>query len=108
MSLKRYCISGCKNLNPISFPNTIESVSIDPFGFSGINWSEVNLPEEVKKISISGYAFSGCTASSVYLPPNVAFISSMAFDRCNATIKVKSGSYAEQWAIKNNKAYEIV
>ena len=108
VSLKRYCISGCKNLNPISFPNTIESVSIDPFGFSGINWSEVNLPEEVKKISISGYAFSGCTASSVYLPPNVTFISSMAFDRCNATIKVKSGSYAEQWAIKNNKAYEVV
>ena len=108
VSLNRYCISGCKNLNPISFPNTIELIDVEPFGFSGVNWSEVNLPEEVKKILIQGYAFSGCTANSVYLPPNVTFIGSTAFDGCNSTIKVKSGSYAEQWAIKNNKAYEIV
>ena len=60
--------------------------------------------------SIGDYAFRKCISlTSITIPDSVTSIGREAFRGCNElTMKVHSGSYAEEYAKKNNINYEII
>lgn len=73
----------CKNLKTVKLPNTLTSIGSGAFLFSGL--SEISIPSSVTSIGEG------------------------AFDEINDenfTIKCKSGSYAEQYAIEHNIKYQ--
>lgn len=73
----------CKNLKTVKLPNTLTSIGSGAFLFSGL--SEISIPSSVTSIGEG------------------------AFDEINDenfTIKCKSGSYAEEYAIEHNIKYQ--
>ncbi len=60
--------------------------------------------------TIEKYAFAGCTSlKSIYIPSTVTSIDKTSFSlNPQLTIQCKADSYAEQYCIDNNLAYELV
>lgn len=75
-----------------------------PAGKTGLLFT---VPDSVT--SIIDLAFSGCTSlRSLTIPKSITYIGSRAFNNCpNLTIHVVTGSYAHQFALQNNIAYEL-
>ena len=65
------------------------------------------LPDGVT--TIDDYAFYSCSSlSSITVPESVTSIGTRAFDRCGATIKGFTGSYAMAYAAENKIPFESV
>ena len=84
-------------------------ISIGERAFSDCSsLTSIELPEGVT--SIGDYAFFGCSSlTSIELPEGVTSIENYAFMGCsNLIIYCKEGSYAQQYAIKNELKYELI
>ena len=93
--------SGCTGLTSVTIPTSVTEIGDRTFfGCTGL--TSVTIPARVKKIG--WYAFFGCTGlTSVTIPARVKKIGKSAFEKCkNLTIHAPAGSYAEEYAKKNN------
>ena len=70
-----------------------------------ISLEEIFLPETVERIDDN--AFMGCTGlKSINIPETVTTIENNAFKGCdNVVLRVASGSYGEQYAIRRKIKY---
>ncbi len=96
----KYAFSECSNLVNIEIEPGVRT--IDNYAFSNCtSLISITLPDSVT--SIGGYAFKGCSnLTDVFLP---AEITNIGYQPNNATFHVAKNSYAEGWAIENNKSY---
>ncbi|MBM6871433.1 leucine-rich repeat protein [Pseudoflavonifractor phocaeensis] len=97
--------SGCTSLTSVIIPEGV--TKIGPSAFSGCtSLAGVDIPEGVTEIDTG--AFSGCTSlTSVTIPASVTQIGPCAFLWCkNLTVHAPAGSYAQQYAQRNNIRFE--
>ena len=93
--------SGCVNLTSITIPGSVTKIGLA--AFSGCTrLTSVTIPTGVTEIGES--AFRSCTdLTSVTIPEGVTEIGGAAFEKCKKlTIHAPAGSYAEEYAKKNN------
>lgn len=116
---------GCSNLTSISIPNGVTSIEDSAFNECS-SLTSITIPDSVTSIGM--YAFCGCSSlTSIKIPNNVTTIEDNAFDGCCNLISVTilnkltsigedafidcdhlksiitpAGSYAEEYAKKNN------
>lgn len=97
----------CNELTSIVIPESVHTIEFNAFRDCGALTS-VNIPKSVTSI---GYdAFRGCySLKSVTLPYHVASMGDGVFKGCGRiTVRVYSGSYAEQWCKDNNVQYSVI
>ena len=98
--------SKCRNLKEIKFPAALNSIVAYAFDYS-TSIEEITIPDGALSISIA--AFSNIDAlKKVTLPASLTFISDEAFRSCknfktgDLVVIAPEGSYAYNWAVKNN------
>lgn len=99
----------CRKLETIELPATIKDFGIYTFSASGLK--SVTIPESTTFTSIDHYAFYQCQQlKEVVLPATITSIEDDAFNDCPnpITIKAPNGSYSQNYAKKNNFAFEVV
>lgn len=96
-----YAFKGCSNLADIKLPDNL--IYFD----SGVFWNctsitSIKIPDSLKSMGSQG--FQGCSSlTRIEIPRTLTSIGYMAFYMCdNLTIYGESGSYAEEYAKKNN------
>ena len=97
--------SGCTSLTNVILPEGVKKIGDSAFeGCTGL--ASVTIPKGVKEIG--SFAFSGCTGlASVTIPASVTAIGGWAFQGCeHLTIHAPAGSYAQQYAQRNNIRFE--
>ena len=101
-SIGSFAFLSCKGLTNVTIPNSV--ITIHSFAFAGCtDLTNVTIPDSVT--SIDGNAFNGCVGmTSIVLPQSVAKIESSAIPEY-AVIYGYIGSYAQQWAEENNRAF---
>lgn len=120
--------SHCAGLKEISLPDGL--AEIEPYTFCGTAIEEIRVPAGVQRIgywafsgcdsllrvelpdsvtAIDDYAFRDCLRLSVLnLPAAVRRIGNKVFDECHhLTLTVDSGSYAEEYALKQGLKYKL-
>ena len=127
-SIRSDAFFGCSNLTNITIPNSVTSIgsrvfrdcksltsvtisnsvkSIGGYVFCDCkSLTSVIIPNSVK--SISSGAFWGCSnLTSITIPDSITSIANFAFYGCSSlTIHAKTGSYAEQFAKRNQIPFE--
>lgn len=95
----------CRELKEIKFKNGVKYISRSAFNYCS-NLTEINLPDSV--LHIDTRAFRDCVKlKKIRIPESVGYIGKEAFYNCpSLIIKCKKGSYAEQYAIKNEISYD--
>ena len=105
-SIGSHAFYNCSSLKNINIPDGV--TYIGSYAFSGCNGiTDISFPKGLKHIGFS--AFCQCSELvSVTIPDSVTNIEDLAFLGCDKLkeIKVKSGSYAEKWALDNN--YQVI
>jgi len=97
----------CGDLIRVIIPDSVTRIDIEAFeGCSGL--TDVTIPANAT--SIEDKAFFECSSlTSVTIPNSVTYIGKEAFNRCNGlTLTVRLGSYAEDYAKKNEIPYEYI
>lgn len=99
-----YAFDSCTHLTSVELPDTV--TRIGEGAFSGCDSLEsISMPNSL--VSIDDYAFIGChSLRSVTIPESVEFIGSKVFPDETSLIVTK-GSYAQEWAAKNNMLYDF-
>lgn len=93
--------SGCSGLTSITIPGSLKTIGMYSFSkCTGL--TSIVLPDGAKEIGFC--AFNDCTGLiSITIPNSITKIDWSAFKGCpNLTIHAPLGSYAEQYAKKNN------
>ncbi len=95
---------GCSKLRSVNLPDSLRSIGYAAFARCG-SLRGVTIPEGV--LSIGDYAYAGCSGLiSLSLPKSIFTIGENAFfGDTYLVLTVLSGSYAEEWAEKNNLKY---
>ena len=96
---------GCTALTGVTIPASVTRIDSNAFsGCTGL--TSVTIPEGVAEIESD--AFSGCTAlTGATIPASVTEIGWWAFHGCeHLTIHAPAGSYAQQYAQRNNIRFE--
>lgn len=96
--------SGCECLTTIILPSSLASIDYAAFmDFTGLR--SIVIPDSVTEIA--NLAFCGCqNLSSIVIPDSVMRIGESAFEDCeNLTIYGDVGSYAHDYAQKNNYTF---
>lgn len=129
MTVGNYAFYGCKQLNQITIPQTVTDIGDYSFAYcTGLK--EIILPDSVETLgkysfsdctgltavtlgkglkSIMEGCFYGCRLTEIAIPKSVKKIGDFAFEQANPpTLLVKSGSYAQKYAKKQNLPYEKV
>jgi len=100
--------SGCSSLLDITIPNTVTGIA--GLTFSGCSsLTSITIPSSVTYIEYG--AFSGCSSlESVILPNSVTSIGFAAFSDCSPKLIIfgYAGSFAEQYAKKNNITFKQI
>ena len=101
-----HAFEGCRMLVDIVIPNSVTSIGDSAFADLDQMY-KVTIPEGVA--SIGKKAFEYCYGLSIiHIPDSVTSIGGGAFKDCpNLSIRCNAGSYAEEFAIKNNIRYKI-
>ena len=96
----------CTQLQRVELPDSIRSIDISAFE-NCTSLAEICLPEGLQKIRTA--AFRNCSSlQTLAIPESVDFISSDVFEKCKQlTIRVKAGSYAEEYCKKNRLKFII-
>lgn len=97
----------CRNLKSIELPSTLKN--IDVYAFAAAGFESVTIPESDVFTSLGEYMFYQCQdLKEVTIPATVKSIPDSAFADCPnpLTFKVEKGSYAQEYAEKNNFAVE--
>ena len=96
----------CTQLQRVELPDSIRSIDISAFE-NCTSLAEICLPEGLQKIWTA--AFRNCSSlQTLAIPESVDFISSDVFEKCKQlTIRVKAGSYAEEYCKKNRLKFII-
>ena len=92
----------CNNIKNIELSNEI--TSIEPYAFCGCNnLSYIEIPDKVTKIGDNAFRVCG-NLLNVVIPESVKEIGNdvFAYSNENLTLTVIRGSYAQEYAIKNN------
>jgi len=123
-SIGNYAFSDCDGLTSITIPNSITSISNHAFSYCD-GLTNITIPDSVTSIgyfafsrcdgltsimipdsvtSIGGDAFLSCSGlTSIIIPNSVTSIGENAFSGCSELkIHGKKGSYAQEYAEKNN------
>ena len=106
-----YQITGYKSENPaVIIPGKIKDIPVKigaAFEYK-FDIQTVHIDEGVTEIE--QYAFRGCeNLQSITIPESVTNISESAFRSCpNVTIHASAGSYAEQYAKRNNIKFQAI
>ena len=87
-----------------------------PFGVKSIANSSFRRKSHLKELSlpkglerIEELAFEECPSlTKLTIPESVQEIASDAFNDCPVVLQVHRGSYAEEWALRNNQKYECI
>lgn len=94
-----YAFSGCTALTSVTIPDSVTSIGNDAFSECS-SLTSITIPDSVT--SIGSKAFYNCNSLEyVVIPDDVTIIGELAFEDSTAFIGTK-GSYAEEYAIKNN------
>ena len=96
--------TGCDSIETITFGKGIDTITDSMF--KSCTWlKSIEIPNTVTKIETK--AFDGCSSlTSVTIPASVTSIGSNAFSGCTeVTLYVQAGSYAEEYADKNEINY---
>jgi len=105
-SIGNHAFRGCSSLTSIALPASV--TSIGDYAFYGCrSLTSIALPDSIT--SIGDKAFYGCRSlTSIALPDSVTSIGDGAFSDCSAylCLYVVQGSYAEEYAIAQNRNYE--
>ena len=120
--------TGCKGLTSVTVPDSVTSIGDGAFA-NCAGLTSVKIGNSVAKIG--GYAFGGCAGlTSVTIPDSVTSIGNGAFSNCAGLTSVTippsvteiggaavpestviygyAGSYAQQWAEENDRAFEVI
>lgn len=104
--IRESAFSGCRNLKAVKFPAALKGIAIYAFEYC-TSIEEITIPDGT--LSIETAAFSNLDAlKKVTIPASVTFISDTAFRGCKnlntgeLVIIAPEGSYAYNWAVKNN------
>ena len=106
-TMGRRIFCGCEKLLGLNLPGSIRSFGWAAFKRCGAITSFV-IPEGVT--ALPEELFEHCNSmQSITIPSSVTLIEGKVFDGCpDLTLKVESGSYAEQYAKDNNIKFELV
>ena len=99
----------CSALETIELPASLEK--IEPFAFCAAGLKSIVIPENETLTELPQFMFHQCpTLKEVVIPASITTIADNCFSECPAdlTLKVASGSYAEQFAQENGLNYEAV
>ena len=99
----------CSALETIELPSSLEK--IEPFAFCASGLKTLVIPENEKLTELPQFLFHQCpNLKEVVIPATVTKIAEDTFSECPAdlTLKVASGSYAEQYAQEQGINYESV
>ena len=96
----------CTQLQRVELPDSIRSIDISAFE-NCTSLAEICLPEGLQKIWTA--AFRNCSSlQTLAIPESVDDIGSCAFEKCKQlTLRVKAGSYAEEYCKKNRLKFII-
>lgn len=107
--IPRGAFSGCYELRTVYIPSTVTKIGDYAF-HDCTHLSSITIPEGVTAIGME--AFTGVeNMKELIIPESVTdiyngAIEARAFWMHEGKVKVKSGSYAEEWVIENNIPYE--
>ncbi|MGN0793487.1 MAG: leucine-rich repeat domain-containing protein [Aristaeellaceae bacterium] len=103
-SIGDFAFVSCFSLTSITLSNSVTNIGDVAFGGCH-SLTSITLPDSVT--SIGDRAFSWCISlTSITLPDSLTSIGDDAFSWCpNLTLTVPRGSYAEQYAQRNNLTY---
>lgn len=99
----------CSGLDTIKLPASLEK--IEPFAFSAAGLKTIVIPESQTLTELPQLMFHQCpNLKEVVIPATITKIADDTFSECPAdlTLKVASGSYAEQYAQEQGISYEAV
>ena len=99
----------CSALETIELPASLEK--IEPFAFCAAGLKSIVIPENETLTELPQFMFHQCpNLKEVVIPASITTIADNCFSECPAdlTLKVASGSYAEQFAQENGLNYEAV
>ncbi len=106
-----HAFDGCMNLETIGLPAHLRTIGDYAFYYTWLGGSLV-LPNGLE--SIGSYAFAYNTPlESIAVPASVTYIGEHAFDRADddttsIPLKVVPYSYAQQYAVENGLAFELI
>ncbi len=96
----------CLNLKTVTLPATIETIELRAF-YACEKLESLELKEGLKSIGEQAFAFTSFT--NLVIPESVTSIDSSAFNyNLDLVLNVYAGSYALEYAQKNNKAHVII
>ena len=99
----------CSALESIDLPSSIEK--IEPFAFCASGLKSLVIPESQTLTELPEFMVHQCpNLKEVVIPATITKIADNCFSECPAdlTLKVASGSYAEQFAVAQGLKYEAV
>ena len=105
MNIEAGTFYDCSGLTQVIIPDHVTTIDGDAFaGCSGL--TQVTIPDSVT--NIGEYAFYGCVSlTNIILPQNVTEIGSEAIP-AHTLIHGYVGSYTQQWAEENNRAFMAI
>ena len=107
-SIGEWAFYNCQNLEDINLPLSVTSIGYYAFyNCSGFN--SIILPYNIT--SIKHHAFYSCSnLKSITVPSNVTSIENDVFRGCSSELIIKcvDGSFAHNYAIKNNISFELI
>jgi hypothetical protein len=106
-SIGNWAFSDCAELTSLTIPDSVTYIGVRAFSdCTGL--TSITIPDSVT--SIGGAAFRDCTGlTSITIPDSVMEIDEKIFISCdNLAIKCNKGSYAYNYAVKNDIPIEIL
>ena len=104
VSIGEEVFANCPSLKHVTFPLNVKIIPAKAL-FQCESLRSVGVPLVLESIGES--AFVGCKKLfNINIPPNITDIADDAFLGCPITLYVAKGSYAENYAVKNNYRYD--
>ena len=95
-----------ENIEIVVLGDNVKNVGEGCFVFTG-NLKQVILNEGLTSIETMAFSTSSESFKEIYIPESVVTINGTILDSDRVTMHVKSGSYAEQYAIENEIQYIV-